>query len=251
MKNRLEYKYLAPLKDIDRLRTLLLNYLEHDDYAAVRPNKAYKVRSIYLDSYDYKCYYEKLDGIHSRKKFRIRSYNKPANGSQAYFEIKRKYDNFIRKDRVRVPLPDIQRALTRSHSGLRFDDEDEKFFNNFYFYYQLRRLEPKVLVVYDREPFQCKFGSKLRITIDTGLRSKVVSDYDTLFDDEDLVRSFRKEFIFEVKFFQVLPQWINKVLEKFNLTRIAVSKYTSAIDAQRISSVTMNTLTRNDSYRII
>src|SRR3989338_3568072 len=127
MKNRLEYKYLAPLKDIDRLRTLLLNYLEHDDYAVVRPNKAYTVRSIYLDSYYYKCYYEKLDGSHSRKKFRIRSYNKPTNGSQAYFEIKRKYDNFIRKDRVRVPLPDIQRALTRSHSGLRFDDEDEKF----------------------------------------------------------------------------------------------------------------------------
>jgi SPX domain protein involved in polyphosphate accumulation len=246
MKNRLEYKYLAPVQYIDRLRNDLLRYLEYDDYAAVRPNKEYTVRSVYLDSYDYKCYYEKLDGIHTRNKFRIRGYNNQGDGSKLFFEIKRKYDNFISKDRVGIPLPDLYKAFSASHTELYLDDEEQKYFNNFYYYYQLRRLEPKVLVVYDREPFQCKFGSQLRITMDKNLRSKVVSGYEELFEEEGLVRSFKKEFIFEVKFFQVLPQWISPVLGKYDLTRIAVSKYTSSIDAQQISSISSNRLTRSD-----
>lgn len=100
MKNRLEYKYLVPFSDLDRLRNNLLKYLEFDEYAAIRPNKEYTVRSIYLDSYDYKCYYEKLDGIHTRKKFRIRGYNKEKDNSRIFFEMKKKYDNFISKNRV-------------------------------------------------------------------------------------------------------------------------------------------------------
>jgi SPX domain protein involved in polyphosphate accumulation len=128
------------------------------------------------------------------------------------------------------------------------DDDERKYLNNFYFYYHLRRLEPKVLVVYDREPFQCKFGSNLRITIDKNLRSKIVNDYDMLFDEEGLVSSFRNEFILEIKFYQVLPEWIDKVIGRYDLTRIAVSKYTSSIDAQSRSLISLNKSNRNDFY---
>ncbi len=233
---------------MDNLRANLLGYLDYDDYAARRPSKEYTVRSIYLDSPDFKCYYEKLDGIHTRKKLRIRGYNRREDTPRVFFEIKRKNDNFVSKDRARVPIRDIRNALQNSNSVMYLDDEERKYLNNFYFYYHLRRLEPKVLVVYDREPFQCKFGSNLRITIDKNLRSKVVYDYDMLFDEEDLVSSFRNEFILEIKFYQVLPEWIDKVIGRYDLTRIAVSKYTSSIDAQRRSSISLNKSNRNDLY---
>ncbi|MGD0339633.1 MAG: polyphosphate polymerase domain-containing protein [Bacteroidota bacterium] len=251
MKNRLEYKYLVSTMYLEKLRTSLLGYLDYDDYASIRPSKEYTVRSIYLDSFDYKCYYEKLDGIHTRKKLRIRGYNQKEENPRVFFEIKRKNDNFVSKDRARVPIQDIRKTLRGSNSVTQLDDEEKKYLNNFFFYYQLRHLEPKVLVVYEREPFQCKFGSHLRVTIDKNLRSKVVYDYDMLFDEEGLTGGNRKEFILEIKFYQVLPQWIDKVIGEFDLTRIAVSKYTSCIDMQHRFSISLNKSIRNDfDYRI-
>lgn len=246
MKNRLEYKYLVPLHCIDELRKDLLTYLNYDEYASLRPNHEYTVHSIYLDSYDYKCYYEKLDGIHTRKKFRIRGYNKPEDASKVFLEIKRKYDNFISKDRAGATFEEILQALTHSHSESYFNIEQQSDYRNFYYYYHLRRLEPKVLIVYEREPFECKFGSQLRITFDKNLRSRIVSDYHELFNEEGLVERFKKEFIFEIKFYQVLPQWINRVLTKFDLTRTAVSKYTSSIDTHNSTAVSINKFTRTD-----
>lgn len=145
----------------------------------------------------------------------------------------------------------MQKVLTESNPELYFNGDDRNYFENFYYYYQMKRLEPKILIVYEREPFECKFGSKLRITFDKNLRSKIVADYNGFFDEEGLVESYRKAFIFEIKFFQVLPQWIDRVLEKYNLTRMAISKYTSSIDIQYCSSISINKLTRYDSYNRI
>jgi hypothetical protein len=247
--NRLEYKYLVPFASMDRLRADLLTYLAPDEYAAVRPGFEYTVRSIYLDSYDYKCYFEKLDGIHTRKKFRIRGYNTFEDHSRIFFEIKRKHDNFISKNRAGTSFAALQTVLTDSQIHSHFSDEEKTYFDYFYYYYQLRQLEPKVLVVYDREAFECKFGSKLRITFDKNLRTKVVSDLYQLFEDDGLKAVYRREFVFEIKFFQVLPQWINTVLAKYDLTRIAVSKYTSSIDVQSSSSIKMNKFNRALEYR--
>jgi SPX domain protein involved in polyphosphate accumulation len=237
MKNRLEYKYLVPLHSIDALRQGLLRYMDYDEYAQKRRDKEYTVRSIYLDSVNFQCYYEKMDGIILRKKFRIRGYNEKADTQHVYFEIKRKYDGFISKDRAAVPILDFKKALTVAHNDVALLEDDKQAFTNFYFYYHKNQLEPKTLVVYDREPFQCRFGSSLRITFDKNLRTKTVSDFDALFDDDGLKRSFHNKFIFEVKFYQVLPQWITTVLNKFELTRIAVSKYTTSVDTQPVSSI--------------
>ncbi len=244
MKNRLEYKYLVPVVSMDRLRTDLLRYLQPDDYAAARPGCEYTVRSVYLDSHDYKCYDEKLDGLHTRKKFRIRGYNTCGERSQIFFEIKRKYENFISKNRARTSYTNLRRVLTGPDADAHFDESEKADFSNFFYHYHRKRLEPKVLVVYDREAFECKFGSKLRITFDKNLRTKAASDALQLFEENGLRNLYRQEFILEVKFFQVLPMWIRPVLQKHDLTRLAVSKYTSSIDAQTTSSVRMNTFNR-------
>jgi hypothetical protein len=248
MKNRLEYKYLVPLQYMDELRKHLLHYLDYDSYASVRPTKEYTVRSIYFDSFDYKCYYEKLDGIHTRKKFRVRGYNNEEDHSKIFFEIKYKYDNFISKDRAGIEYKNKDIALTDPLAEQYFPEIYKPDIRNFLYHYNLRRLEPKVLIVYDREPFECKFGSQLRITFDKKVRSKIVSGFSNLFDNDDLVESFKKEFVFEVKFFQVLPQWIDRVLNKFDLTRIAVSKYTSSIDNHNVSKVSTNKFNRIEQF---
>ncbi len=241
MKNRLEYKYLLPLTIIDQLRNDLLRYMEYDEYASRRPLKGYTVRSIYLDSYDFKCYYEKLDGILVRNKFRVRGYDTREENKNIFLEIKRKHDGFISKNRYPVPLQSFEKTWSIDSCTGDGNAEDDDALKNFSYYYHLRNLQPKVLVTYDREPFQCKFGSSLRITFDKDLKSKPVSSFESLFDNEDLRKSYSDKFIFEIKFFQVLPQWINSVLTKYDLTRISVSKYTTSIDAHPVSSIRFQT----------
>lgn len=249
MKNRLEFKYRVPVAYLDRLRADVLRYLEPDQFAAVRPNHEYTVRSVYLDSPDYGCYYEKLDGVRTRKKFRVRGYNEGGTESQVFLEIKRKDENFISKKRAMVPFSALHNMLSDRRStedmvdGLRIPSE------SFFYYYQLRRLEPKVLVVYDREPFECTFGSQLRITFDKGLRSKIVTDTRRLFEHEGFREQNAREFILEVKFYQVLPQWIKHVLEKYDLTRTAMSKYTSALDAHNAALLRSNRINRSLSWQ--
>ncbi len=231
---------------MEKLRTNLLGYVEYDEYALLRPEREYTVRSIYLDSYDYKCYYEKLDGTHTRRKFRIRGYNRKEGNSKVFFEIKRKNENFVSKDRALVPFQVLDDSLGRVWSTPVRDEEDRKYLNNFHYYYDLERLEPKVLVVYDREPFQCKFGSALRITFDKNLRCRAVSGYESLYEEQGLMRLMKHEFVLEIKFYQVLPRWIDRVIGKFNLTRLSVSKYTSSIDGPGRSTMMFNKFIRND-----
>ena len=137
MKNRLEYKYLVSAAYLDKLRYDLLNYLTPDAYAGLRPGYEYTVRSIYFDSHDYKCYYEKLDGIYTRKKFRIRGYNKYEDKSQIFFEIKRKHENFISKNRARISYAKLHQVLTDKHVDSHFTDEEKIYYDYFYYYYQL------------------------------------------------------------------------------------------------------------------
>ncbi|MGE5313348.1 MAG: VTC domain-containing protein [Acidobacteriota bacterium] len=244
MKNRLEYKYIVPVTSMDRLRTDLLRYLNPDSFAALRPGYEYTVRSVYLDSSDYKCFYEKLDGLHERKKFRIRGYNTCTERSQIFFEIKQKHDNFISKSRAKTSFSHLSDVLAGCDASPLFDARDMTDYGKFFFNYHRLRLEPKALIVYDREAYECKFGSQLRITFDKYMRSKAVSDASQMYEENGLRQIYVREFVLEVKFFQVLPQWIKTVLEKYDLTRLAASKYASSIDAQQPASVRFNRYTR-------
>jgi hypothetical protein len=244
MKNRLEYKYLVPAIHMDRLRTDLHRYLNTDEYAAARQEREYTVRSVYLDTHDYKCFDEKIDGLHSRKKFRIRGYNAREDNSAIFFEIKRKFDNFISKDRAKTSYAGMQNVLAGQCVETNFAPSEKSDYDHFFYHYHRKRLEPKVLIVYDREAFECKFGSQLRVTFDKNLRTKAVSSGLQMFEEHGLKVLHKTEFILEVKFFQVLPQWIRPVLEKYDLTRLAVSKYSSSIDAQTASLIRMNTFNR-------
>ena len=78
---RHEYKYLLSPDIVENVHKFIRRYLEVDEYADIDNGNMYTVRSIYFDSIDFKCYYEKIGGFPNREKFRIRTYNhKGMNG---------------------------------------------------------------------------------------------------------------------------------------------------------------------------
>ena len=235
---RLEYKYLFPIEQLPAFKSAIAQYCNFDSYCEKRKQRYYTVRSIYLDSDRLGFYQEKTDGNKIRKKLRIRGYNEQNGLDQVFLEIKRKYNNFISKDRALLQyrnLPalcagrDIDRYIIESNGNSQSTASARKFFYHVY----KRSLKPVVLITYERYAFYSKFNKQLRTTLDFNLKYRPFPGLEALFDENDL-RSIMKQYgIFEIKFDRGLPHWFQTLSKDFNLTRLAFSKYTICIDSDK------------------
>ena len=127
------------------------------------------------DSAKMDFYHEKLEGLKVRKKLRIRGYNEYDKKNIVFLEIKRKYENFIGKNRSALKYHDLSDLLKSgeveefvlTENGFSKSIEDgERFLHHM----NKMLLKPMVLIVYDREAFFGKFNNALRITFDKNLR---------------------------------------------------------------------------------
>ena len=73
--SRYEFKYLLPLKKAVQIEKEIKNFMFLDKNASKNKNKNYFVRSLYFDNEINSNFYEKVDGMETRKKFRIRVYS--------------------------------------------------------------------------------------------------------------------------------------------------------------------------------
>jgi hypothetical protein len=99
--NRFELKYLVTLKQAELFKKALRAYLLADEHG--NGNGRYTLASLYYDSPDLRCYWEKVDGIRFRRKLRIRRYvsDEPLTGDTPVFvEIKQRLDRVTQKRRV-------------------------------------------------------------------------------------------------------------------------------------------------------
>ena len=80
-----------------------------DDFARDFQNNEYFVRSLYFDSPSSFNFYEKIDGIKKRKKFRLRTYDKKFGESALFIEQKGRNVNRVFKHRTLIEDRDIER----------------------------------------------------------------------------------------------------------------------------------------------
>lgn len=231
---RFEYKYNLPVQYLDSLRQDVMPYLVLDLFASQRPNKEYTVHSLYLDSHKLLTFHEKLDGVRIRKKFRIRGYNQITPESKVFLEIKRKDVEHMDKDRAMLKYYDLEKFLKTSDLSLLISSGSSSSIKTenarkFLYYYHYHILQPAVLINYEREAFECKFGSGLRVTFDKNVRAKKPLGYNNLFSDEGYKSALKDQFVLEIKFHQVLPNWLPRVLRKYNIIRESSPKYAMSI----------------------
>lgn len=238
MAKRLEYKYLVPKSLVDAIRADMRPFVEIDQFAEKQQAKEYTVRSVYYDTPKFDCYSEKIEGLKVRKKFRIRGYNIPDKNSIVFLEIKQKYNNFI--DKNRAPLmwnqideflfyPDLDKYIIPFSGNGKEKGDAQRFL----YHYYSQALRPAVLVIYDREAFFGKFDKSLRFTFDKNLRSTLFPSLDMLYKEEQIKYAMPKYFIFEVKFYTGLPAWIQSIIKRYQLPRMALSKYTICLDSHK------------------
>ncbi len=234
---------------MDTLRSMIAPFVRYDKYSDMMPEKQYTVRSIYFDTPEYTSYFEKIEGIKHRKKFRLRGYNQLNNMDDVvFFEIKRKYEDPIFKNRAMSNFGNALEMFTGGDFNTLLPDKTiqpkaEENLRRFFYHYYCDRLRPVVLIIYEREAFLGLHDDGIRVTFDKNLRSMAFPSVDELYSDKHIRRSLKDSFILEVKFNDHYPSWMKQVVGILGLQRQSASKYCISIDthnftkAQRLPSI--------------
>ena len=230
---RFEFKYLLSSTQRKEVERDLLYFLDYDPFVADRSDHKYFVRSLYYDDPGYTAFHDKIDGLHSRSKFRIRTYaREPEEPSPLFLEIKGRHNNLVFKHRTPVRRSDSNWSALK---GLKLSEmllgEAEKSEVRDQFEYDLfrKRLQPVALIDYQRRPYISKFDPSFRITFDEQLLATKTTG---LFpggsaSPRQVVSGYT---IVEVKFRHHLPSWFHQVIQAHELRRVSISKIVTGME---------------------
>lgn len=217
MEYRVEQKYLVSEGDLLILQARLQAVAKYD---ANQHGDSYEIRSVYFDDLRDSCVEENESGVDQRQKFRIRTYAPALN--TYHMEIKEKSRGLTKKlacslDREEIfPLMENELPLTMDHRAP---------LNLFKLRQRMDGMMPKVLINYDRTAFVDPVGN-VRITFDRNIRA--TREWRSFLDTAcpGCVPVLQKGMhLLEVKYDELLPDYIKNALELKTLTQTAFSKY--------------------------
>lgn len=217
-KYRHEYKYLLDAREDAYLRIRAAGLMQRD--AHVQDGGEYQIRSLYFDDLYNTCANENENGTDPRSKFRVRYYNHDL--SHIRLEKKSKTRGMTLKESCRLTLGECQLLMQGQIPTI--TDEMTPAKKQLLLEMQLRGLQPKVIVLYDREPFVYPVGN-VRITFDRRLAScpEVERFLDADFPKRPVLPAGQS--ILEVKWDELIPLHIKEAFQTDHLQWTAFSKY--------------------------
>ena len=184
--------------------------------------------SLYFDSPDYGCFWDKESGVGERKKLRFRYYEENLQPNTPIFlEIKKKKDALVIKDRLQLKFSDclnarldqrLREIATKTASGL---PQEISWFK------KRNCLKPKLFISYRRKALISRRDKKFRVTFDYGLTAQPLNDLGQKTDR--LKKIYPDSVVLELKFNNTLPNWFHKIIQKYQLQRLAYSKYCNCL----------------------
>lgn len=219
-----EYKYRHELKfkisnSAAEVLKQKLSLILGKDKNAYYEDGSYLIKSLYFDDRDSSSYYEKMDGVLYRKKYRIRMYNDVDTFIR--LEKKMKHNNFTAKEQMLISKGIYSKILNGKIDEI---ENPDGLLLEFITNYKNKGLVPSVIVEYHRTAFTYPI-SDVRITFDSNIQSSLYN-YD-LFNTSYpryIVDEPGKQ-VLEVKFNEILPLHIANILNDIPACREAVSKF--------------------------
>lgn len=217
IKYRNEIKYLCTEQQLVMIEKRIENICKKDKH--VGESGEYLVRSVYFDDYEDSCYYENIDGVNQREKFRIRIYN--GDMSFILLECKSKLNGKNHKDSCRLTKEQCEKILQGNYS---YFDEDPPVLRKFILKTATRFMRPKVIVQYVRTPYTYDIGN-VRITFDRNISASAeVMDFGK--SRLDVIPVMQEGYhILEVKYDELLPDFLRQEIQTDGLLHTAFSKY--------------------------
>lgn len=178
------------------------------------------IGNIYYDTPDFRLIRRSLDRPAYKEKLRLRTYRTPGAHTEAFVEIKKKYDHIVYKRRVAMPY---RQAVDYLAGGQAPEDSqiarEIEWFREFY-----QGLRPAMCICYDRYAVFDKNQPALRITFDSRIRwrdhaldlSRGMDGRPVLEDDLCLM---------EIKIPGATPLWLARALSDAGVFPTHFSKY--------------------------
>ena len=217
IKLRVEDKYIISQAEMNVLEKRLNAVMKTD---AHQYGDRYLIRSLYFDGYQDPCMDENEAGIDNRKKYRIRIYD--PYDSYIRMEIKEKICGLTRKTNSLLTRGETE-DLMQNRIPQGFDERAS--LNALKTCMRLERFAPRAVISYERTAYVCPTGN-VRITFDQNITAS------------PNCRDFLSERvactipilpagmnILEVKYDELLPDYIVQILDSGRLQRTAFSKY--------------------------
>lgn len=216
-RNEIKFIISKTMAEVLKQRLSLIMSVDTNSYNS---DNSYLIRSLYFDNENSDAYYEKMDGVEYRKKYRIRIYN--FDDKFIRLECKYKHNNMTSKDQIL-----IDKELCSKIVDGKIDDIDltkDNLLKQFALDYRLNKLEPSIIVDYNRVAFTYHV-SEVRITFDSQIKSGMYN-YN-LFDKNATTYSVidDNQMVLEVKFNEILPESIAIILQTVPTFRQAFSKF--------------------------
>jgi hypothetical protein len=226
-KQRFELKYLITEETALRVREFVRCYLEFDEYSVGKPNYSYPVHSLYLDSDTLYTYWTTINGDYS-----------DSPGAPVFFEIKRRVNNCIMKQRGGVKkemvpmllsglMPEMEHLMSKNPSHLFAIQRFVQLCGDI-------QARPKVHIAYQREAYVSD-DDTVRVTIDRMVYGEPMLDptIRLAMDPESKVLNFHNYFpgcvILELKYTNRFPNWFNELVQIFGVMQCGAAKYLESI----------------------
>lgn len=231
MRNRTEFAFRHELKFIisQQERKFLTRRLQillpRDENVT---DQSYSIRSLYFDDAMESAYEDKIAGVESRKKYRIRLYNYSTKVIK--LERKKKEGAYIQKISAFLTPEEADLMMQGDYDFLR--NRQEKVCQEFYREHVWSRMHPAVIVDYEREPYVYPYGD-VRITFDSHVRAGLLT---AGFLDRDTPAAEVMEpgkLVMEVKFTEYLPEAVRDLLPVADSAYVAYSKYTMCLEKKK------------------
>jgi hypothetical protein len=224
--SRYEFKYVVNQKQREAVEAEIREFMQYDGHVSSELENQYLVRSLYFDSPLASNFYEKIDGLKTRRKFRIRTYTKDPDGiAPIFLEVKGRHNQRTYKQRVEIQKENLELFLDESKWPVLLEKYPLSPLVESFVYESVRKqIKPRVLVDYLRRPYTSYFDMNFRLTMDQEISSTPANG---LFEDRpNLTRSCVAGWtIIEVKFNRRIPAWFHRILQAHELQRVSISKF--------------------------
>ncbi len=211
---RTEKKYLLDRQQYNELIEKMRPYVKDDEYGR------YTICNIYYDTDDYSLIRKSLEKPVYKEKLRLRSYGAAKEGDMVFLEIKKKYDGVVYKRRISLKLEEAEDYL----SGKARPADDGQIAKEIDYFIKHYSPKPKMFIAYDRQAFAGIEDEELRITFDTGIRSR--EEMLTLRMDSFTTPLFEDgTVLMELKTGDAMPLWLAHALSDLKIYPTSFSKY--------------------------
>lgn len=225
---RFELKYRISESTAAAVEKFIQPYINPDRFCKLQPTGWYPIVSLYLDSPDLKLCRESLTGQKNRFKLRIRGYSDdPAYPK--FFEIKRRINTVILKDRQRVNARDIARLLSGGALTPQYYSTEQEALKQFNFYQCSINAGPLILIRYLRRAYEDDSETRVRITFDRELSYKMAERPEVTLGGAGWQRLPINYVILEIKFTSRFPAWLSRMARCVELEQSSFSKYANSV----------------------